>query len=233
MTHLAEHPPSFWMAPDRSSQPLACATDHAVLQSLHAGCAPARGHRGQGLLLRPELHRPLMVDRTRERELECERERERLGLDPHRPTGVVMLGGQGSMAMLTIARQLPDVQLVLLCGHDATLAQRLRSLNPSAPQRVVGRSTDLRHHLALGDFFIGKPGPGSFSEALRMGLPVLTVRNAWTTPQERAHIDWVRTRGLGLVGASWQHMRPLVQLLLESLPAYRAAVRRLESSVVF
>lgn len=175
--------------------------------------------------VRPAFHRPLLFDRARERE--------RLGLDPHRPTGVVMYGGQGAMVMLTIARQLHDVQLVLMCGHNATLAQHLRTLNPAAPQHVVGFTSDLRHHLALGDFFIGKPEPGSLSEALQMGLPVLTVRNAWTLPQERFNTDWVQAQDVGVVGSSWRHTRPLVQLLLEQLPRHQAAVRRHENNAVF
>ncbi len=45
------------------------------------------------------------------------------------------------------------------------------------------------------DFFIGKPGPGSISEALAMKLPVIVERNAWTLPQERYNADWVTERG--------------------------------------
>lgn len=225
MTDLADHPPAFWIEPDLRNQHLVCGTDHAVLQALKAGCAPARLHRCAGMVLRPEFHRPLAVDRARERV--------RLGLDPHRPTGVVMFGGHGSTTMLTIARQLPDVQLVLMCGHNSMLAQRLCTLNPTAPQHVVGFTDDVCHHLALGDFFIGKPGPGSLSEALQMGLPVLTVRNAWTVPQERFNTDWVQAQDVGVVGSSWRQMRPLVQLLLEQLPRHQAAVRRHENRAVF
>ena len=39
--------------------------------------------------------------------------------------------------------------------------------------------------MQLADFFIGKPGPGSISEAVQQGLPVIVVDNAWTMPQER------------------------------------------------
>ena len=225
MTDLADHPPAFWIEPDLPHQHLVCGTARAVQQALDAGCAPQRVHRVSGMVLRPDFYQPLHTDQASERA--------RLGLDPKRPTGVVMFGGQGSMAMLTIARQLPDVQLVLMCGHSATLARRLRALNPDAPQHVVGFTPDVRRHLALGDFFIGKPGPGSLSEALQQGLPVLTVRNAWTMPQERYNTDWVQASGVGVVGQSWRHVRPLVHRLLDGLPAYQAAVRRVENRAVF
>ena len=48
----------------------------------------------------------------------------------------------------------------------------------------------------LSDFFIGKPGPGSISEAIQMKLPVIIERNSWTLPQERYNADWVRRNRL-------------------------------------
>ena len=51
----------------------------------------------------------------------------------------------------------------------------------------------------LADFFIGKPGPGSISEAIAMKLPVIVERNAWTLPQERYNADWVLEQGAGFV----------------------------------
>ncbi len=53
--------------------------------------------------------------------------------------------------------------------------------------------------MQLADFFIGKPGPGSLSEALAMHLPVIVERNAWTLPQERYNADWVLENEVGLV----------------------------------
>jgi len=225
MTDMADHPPDFWIEPGLANQHLVCGTAHAVQQALDAGCDPARVHRSSGMVIRPDFYRPLDIDRATERA--------RLGLDPGRPVGVVLFGGHGSTAMLTIARQLPDVQLLLLCGHNAVLAQRLRALNPSAAQQVVGFTSEMRRHLALGDFFIGKPGPGSLSEALQQGLPVLTVRNAWTMPQERYNTDWVRATRVGLVGSNWRQVRPLVDALLDGLPQYRAAVQQLHNRAVF
>ena len=67
---------------------------------------------------------------------------------------------------------------------------------------VVGYTTDVAHYLRLADFFIGKPGPGSLSEALHCGLPVIVTRNAWTMPEERYNTDWVREQ----VGITLTHL---------------------------
>lgn len=144
-----------------------------------------------------------------------------------------MFGGVGSMAMLGIARQLADVQLVLVCGQHPTLARELHKLRPSAPPAVVGFTPEVQRHLMLGDFFIGKPGPASLSEAVQQGLPVITFRNAWTLPQERYNADWVLDHGLGLVGSLVRQVRPLVAELLGRLHAFRAGVRRMENRAVF
>ena len=177
------------------------------------------------MILHPSFYRPLAIDRHAEQA--------RLGLDPGRPTGIVMFGGQGSMAMLSIARHLGDVQLVLMCGHHRELALRLRALESNAPRAVVDFTPEVRRHLMLGDFFIGKPGPGSLSEAVQQGLPVVTFRNAWTMPQERYNTDWVGANGLGVVGRSTRHVRPAVLELLSRLQEFKANVCRIRNRAVF
>jgi UDP-N-acetylglucosamine:LPS N-acetylglucosamine transferase len=62
----------------------------------------------------------------------------------------------------------------------------------------------------LADFFIGKPGPGSISEAVQQQLPVIVVRNSWTMPQERYNAQWVRENKVGLVLPSFRSIRAAV-----------------------
>jgi hypothetical protein len=224
LTDMADHPPNFWIEPGLA-QHLVCGTAKAAQQARAAGCAEALIHTSSGMIIRPDFYDPLVLDRRAERA--------RLGLDPERPTGVVMFGGQGSMAMLDIAKQLGDVQLVLMCGHHQLLARKLRALPSRAARAVVEFTPEVRRHLQLGDFFIGKPGPGSLSEAVHQGLPVVTVRNTWTMPQERYNTEWVREHGLGLVARSMRNIRPTVLALLEQLDLYKANVRRIDNRAVF
>ena len=58
--------------------------------------------------------------------------------------------------------------------------------------------------MRLADFFIGKPGPGSISEAVAMGLPVIVERNLKTLPQERYNAEWVRDSGFGISVGSFR-----------------------------
>jgi UDP-N-acetylglucosamine:LPS N-acetylglucosamine transferase len=85
----------------------------------------------------------------------------------------------------------------------------------------------------LADFFIGKPGPGSLSEAVQMHLPVIVVRNRWTLPQERYNVQWVQENGVGVVLTSFAKVDRAVAELVRDLPRYRAATQRMHNRAVF
>jgi hypothetical protein len=224
LTDLADYPPAFWIE-EGLEQHLVCGSPKAVEQARAAGCAEERIHASSGMMIRSSFYDARPIDRRAERI--------RLGLDPDRPTGVVLFGGQGSKAMLGIAKRLPDTQLILACGHNAKLAQALRALPSRAPRSVLEFTPDVAHYMALADFFIGKPGPGSLSEAVQMHLPVIVVRNRWTLPQERYNAQWVKEQGVGLVCRSFAQVDDAVEELIGQLDRYRAATRKVRNRAVF
>ncbi|UUX97855.1 hypothetical protein LRS07_11400 [Aquabacterium sp. J223] len=134
--------------------------------------------------------------------------------------------------MLDIARRLGEagLQQVLVCGHNAALAQALQALPAtSAPRRVLGYTQDVPYWMDLADVFVGKPGPGSISEALQRGLPVVVERNAWTMPQERYNADWVQDQGVGVVVDNFREVAPAVRRVLDDRRRFAAAVARQEN----
>jgi hypothetical protein len=153
------------------------------------------------------------------------------GLPPtcvHRVSGMIM-----RPSLRRIAASLDDQPLILMCGRNASLAQALARQSARGPRHVVGHTTDVAHWLRLADYFIGKPGPGSLSEALHCGLPVIVARNAWTMPQERWNTEWVREQGLGLVLGGFTEVRAGVQDLLAELPRWRASVAQFRNQALF
>ncbi|MGO4392000.1 glycosyltransferase [Variovorax sp. M-6] len=224
LTDLADHPPHFWIEKGLD-QHLVCGSPKAVQQARSAGYADERIHASSGMLMRSAFHERPPIDRAAERR--------RLGLDADRPTGIVLFGGQGSKAMLGIAKRLPETPLILACGHNAALARALRALPARAPRQVLEFTPDIAHYMRLADFFIGKPGPGSLSEAVQMQLPVIVVRNRWTLPQERYNAQWVREQGVGLVCGSFAKVGPAVDELTGQLGRYRAATRRIQNRAMF
>ena len=224
LTDLADLPPNFWIEADQP-QHFICGTPRAAEQARQLGHDPARIHATSGMIIRPEFYAPITVDRSAERL--------RLGLDPARPTGLVLFGGHGSKAMLGIAQRLATTQLILICGHNKALAARLRQLPQVAPRLVVEFTADIPFYMRLADFFIGKPGPGSISEAVQQGLPVIVVDNAWTMPQERYNAEWVRENGLGVVHGSFRTIDRAVAQLVDGFDTFQASVRRVDNRALF
>lgn len=224
LTDMADHPPHFWIEPGQR-QHLVCGTRRALQQAREAGFGDTQLSLTSGMILRPAFYRDTPVGRAAGLAA--------LGLDPSRPTGLVLFGGQGSMQMHKIARLLSEQQLILMCGHNEVLAQRLRKLRRSAAHAVVGFTPEVVRHMALADYFIGKPGPGSLSEAVHMGLPVITFSNAWTMPQERFNTRWVVEQGLGRVVRSVAALPAAVDGVLAELPALRRRVRAIDNRAVF
>ena len=224
LTDFADYPPHFWMEAGQD-QYFICGTEKAVQQARSLGHSEDRTYAASGMILRPRFYEPVDVDRKRERE--------RLGLDPSLATGLVLFGGQGSKVMLEISRRLADTQLIFICGRNAKLAERLKALPAKAPRFIEGFTQEVPYYMALSDFFIGKPGPGSISEAVAMKLPVIVERNAWTLPQERYNAEWVRERHAGMVLRSFGGIEESVKELLASLDSYCESVARIENRAVF
>jgi 1,2-diacylglycerol 3-beta-galactosyltransferase len=224
LTDFADMPPHFWIEPNQA-QHLICGTAKAVAQARAAGYDDSSIHATSGMIIRPDFYQNLRIDRAAERR--------KLQLDPDRPTGIVMFGGHGSKAMTRIAKKLDDTQLILVCGHNSSLADELRSMSSAAPRAVIGFSTQIRYFMQLSDFFVGKPGPGSISEAIQQQLPVIVVRNAWTMPQERYNADWVEENHAGLVLDSFKTIRSAVSALTAQLAEYRASVARVHNRAIY
>jgi UDP-N-acetylglucosamine:LPS N-acetylglucosamine transferase len=224
MTDLADYPPHFWMEPGQLTH-MVCGSPRAVEQALEIGYDERRIHATSGMVMRPDFYRPPLADRAAERS--------KVGLDPDLPTALVMFGGHGSKSMLRIAAKLPDTQLILMCGHNKKLADKLRALPSAAPRLVVGFTSEIPYYMQMADFFIGKPGPGSISEAVRQGLPVIVVSNLATMPQERYNAHWVRDNGVGMVLSSFRGIRHAAGRMVQDLAGYRANVARIDNRAVF
>jgi len=210
ITDLADYPPHFWI--ERESEYIIAGTERARQQALAVGHAADHVFKTSGMILKPRFYEKTTVDRFVERK--------RLGLEPDSPTGIVLFGGHGSQVMVDITKKLDEagsgVQLILICGHNQKLATALKNLKTKKPLAVVGFAQNVEYYMALADFFIGKPGPGSISEALQFHLPVIVECNSKTLPQERYNAEWVTENGYGIVVPSFKKIAPAVRRLLES-----------------
>jgi hypothetical protein len=229
MTDLADYPPHFWVEPQ--DQYLICGTAMAARQALAAALPERFILRSSGMIVRTEFYRTSEMSRVMERR--------KLGLDPECPTGIVMFGGFGSHRMELIARRIAEArlgtQLIFLCGHNQKLAQQLAAMRLPFAHHIVGFTDQVPYFMRLADYFVGKPGPGSLSEALVMGLPVIVERNALTMVHERYNTDWVLQNGFGAVVRSFAEIEKAVALMLdrERLEAFRRRVAATRNRAIF
>ena len=230
LTDMADYPPHFWI--ERQEQYLICGTPKAKQQALGMGYAPKRVFQTSGMILHPRFYECPETDPRREREA--------LGLDPHLPTALMMFGGEGSARMLDIARILNTsgiaMQLIAVCGRNQKLEEALRGMERKIPMHVVGFTPEVPRLLRTADFFIGKPGPGSISEAIAMGVPVIVECNSWTLPQERYNAQWVTENGVGIALRSFREgIREAAARLCDATEraGFVARVKAMKNQAVF
>ena len=218
MTDMVDCPPNFWM--EDQDQIMVCGTQKAVEQARGSGFyQPGNLIEVSGMMLKPSFYDQPVEPRFTRREL---------GLDPARPTGLIMFGGNGALgATLGILDRLAeahvDAQTIVLCGSNDKLRESLAG-RPDC--HAVGFVQNVADYMRLADFVIGKPGPGSISEAIHMGCPVIVERNAATMPQERPNVDWVLDANVGIAVKSFEkQIAGAVQRMLSEGEAYRGNIR--------
>jgi hypothetical protein len=229
LTDMADYPPHFWIENQR--QVFICGTDTAAEQARATAAPGAEIHRASGMILHPRFYEVPPVDR--------EAALRQYGLEPGVPTGLVLFGGEGSSKMLEIYDRINasslNVQLLLLCGKNEKLAAKLRARQGRIRKHVEGFTRQVPAFMQVADFFIGKPGPGSVSEAIQMGLPVIVEKNAWTLPQERFNADWVKQQGVGESLGSFSEVVPALERMLvpATLNKLRKRVASIENRAIF
>jgi Glycosyltransferase family 28 C-terminal domain len=226
LTDLADFPPHFWI--EQQDQYFICGTGKAVEQARALGHPADHIFRTSGMILRPSFYQPVTADRVVERR--------RLGLDPDLPTGLVLFGGQGSSVMPEIAKRVTaHAQFIFICGRNKKLAGVLRGMQTKFPKYVEEFTSEIPYYMHLSDFFVGKPGPGSISEAIAMHLPVVVERNAWTLPQERYNTEWILEQQVGVVLPSFRAIDAGLRELLDpaNFAKFKAKAAAIKNQAVF
>jgi len=129
--------------------------------------------------------------------------RAELGLPQDRMVVMLMAGGEGGGKLLpttlALARARLPIELLVVCGRNEPLKQRLLELAPSLPAKlhVLGFTDKIPEYFHAVDLLVTKAGPGSLAEANAAQLPVVVYD--YVPGQERGNVDFVRSNGLGAV----------------------------------
>lgn len=153
-----------------------------------------------------------------------------IGLDPAKPTVLLMGGGAGLGGLDQVAQRLlalkVDFQLIVLAGKNLSALKALQAMMLELPGRLValGFSDQVERLMACSDLVITKPGGLTTSECLAMGLPMIV--NSPIPGQEERNADYLLEQGAALKAYDDLSLAYRLELLLSNpkkLQTMRAA----------
>ena len=182
-----------------------------------------------GLPIRPAFARPL---RSRH-DL-----RHALGMDLTLPAVLLIGGGEGVGPVEEIATQLAQQlsvggkatgQIVVICGRNRSLQDRLQARTWPIPVTVNGFVDNMPDWMAACDCVVTKAGPGTIAEALISGLPI--VLSGFIPGQEEGNVPFVVDNGVGEYSTTPREIAAIVARWFgpgrDDLPVMAARAREL------
>lgn len=126
--------------------------------------------------------------------------RQRLGWSPDLPVALLVGGGEGmgpleQNAEAIAAAGLP-LSLVIIAGRNQALKARLEARQWPVPTRIYGFVREMPDFMRASDFLVTKAGPGTISEAMIAGLPVILYSRL--PGQEDGNVTYVVAEGAGV-----------------------------------
>jgi UDP-N-acetylglucosamine:LPS N-acetylglucosamine transferase len=165
----------FWVAPGVAQYTVA--TDSARAECIRFG-APPESIEVMGIPVRRDFTDAQPAPTLRQAQ------DERLGLagdqaraDPRPFTILAMVGAEGSPSALENIAHLAlldlDAELVVVCGHDRELRQRMQQLPTRMPLRALGFVDNVAELIRGADILVTKAGGLTLAEAFCCGVPVV------------------------------------------------------------
>jgi 1,2-diacylglycerol 3-beta-galactosyltransferase len=161
--------------------------------------------------------------------------RAQLELSPATPAVMLMAGGEGGGKLfstaLALARARLPIELVVVCGRNENLEQKLGELSATlpTPMQVLGFTDKIPEYFRAVDLLVTKAGPGTLAEANAAQLPIIVYD--YVPGQERGNVDFVRHNGLGLIALQGASKVVAAVRTLISAPERLAAIRENQESV--
>lgn len=220
--------PAFDVKPNQYA---VCPTPETVKHCVSSGYGENKILQTGGLIVHPKLYGSMQLDVIQEKQ--------KLGLEPDLPTGIIMFGGIGTGDMPAIAKQLERVktktQYIFICGSNTKAQSQLTKLQTNYPKAVFGFTDQVSKLMQLSDFFIGKAGGLSITEAMMKKLPMLVQSDADASPLEALNVQWLTKNGYGTAIHDMAHIDQDVELLLkpDTFKKYQAQVSSFSNQAVF
>jgi 1,2-diacylglycerol 3-beta-galactosyltransferase len=120
------------------------------------------------------------------------------------PEGKVVIlligGGEGMGPLEEISKKINDsnldVALVVITGRNKKLKEKLENTKWSIPVHIYGFVKNMPDFMRASDILLTKAGPGTISEALIAGLPIILYHRI--SGQEEGNVSYVIDEGAGV-----------------------------------
>ncbi|XP_073306244.1 probable monogalactosyldiacylglycerol synthase, chloroplastic [Primulina huaijiensis] len=167
-----------------------CPSEEVSKRAQRAGLQPSQ-IKVYGLPVRPSFVKPVRPK---------DELRKEIGLDVDLPTVLLMGGGEGMGPIESTARALGDAlydevngeaigQVLVICGRNKKLANKLQSIEWKINVQVKGFVTKMEEYMGACDCIITKAGPGTIAESMIRGLPI--ILNGYIAGQEAGNVPYV------------------------------------------
>ena len=192
--------PAFWY--DRRSDKIIVATEYARQRGLKMGMREEQF----------EVFGLPVADRFCHPDTDRRALRQRLGWPQDLPIVLLVGGGEGMGPMsknaLAIDKARLPAGLVVVCGRNWRLRERLKQYSWSIPSYIYGFVKEMPDFMAAADILVTKAGPGTISEAFIAGIPLILYSRM--PGQEDGNVAYVIEEGAGI----WA---PQPKLVVEAL----------------
>lgn len=126
--------------------------------------------------------------------------RPRLGWPAGLPMVLLVGGGEGMGPLGKTARAIDEsglrLGMAIVCGRNAKLQADLRGHAWENPTFIYGFTNNMPDMMRAADIIVTKAGPGTITEALNAGLPIVLYSKI--AGQEDGNVDFVVSEGAGV-----------------------------------
>jgi 1,2-diacylglycerol 3-beta-galactosyltransferase len=139
----------------------------------------------------------------------------KLGWRQDKPAILLVGGGEGMGPLEDISKEIDnsnlDAALVIITGRNKKLKLKLENMKWSMPVHIYGFVKEMPDFMRAADILLTKAGPGTISEALIAGLPIILYHRI--SGQEEGNVSYVIDEGAGI----WA---PEIKDIIETLKSW-------------
>jgi 1,2-diacylglycerol 3-beta-galactosyltransferase len=151
--------------------------------------------------------------------------RHQLGWPAHIPVVLLVGGGEGMGPLEKTASAIANanllITLVIVTGRNTELKERLTARQWPMKTFIYGFVDEMPDFMCAADILVTKAGPGTISEALNAGLPMVLYSRL--PGQEDGNVDFVISEGVGVWAPTTNEIIHTLQLWVTQ-PAKRQRV---------